>query len=72
LAAPVALPPLDEAAFSQLILHDKKAAQRAVKFIVLRGIGHADLREGTTPAELWPIFQRFIAAVPGLLTLAPR
>jgi 3-dehydroquinate synthase len=69
LVSPVTLPALDEAAFSALILHDKKAAQQAVKFIVLKGVGQADRRDKTTPAELWPLFQRFLVEVPGMLSV---
>jgi 3-dehydroquinate synthase len=72
LVTPVALPTLDKAGFSALILHDKKAAQQAVKFIVLTGVGRADIREKTTPAELWPLFRRFVAEVPGILTVQAR
>ncbi len=67
LAMPVAWQPLSEGTFTALLLHDKKAAQQAVKFIVLKGLGHAAIREKTTPAELWPLFQRFLAEMPGLL-----
>jgi len=72
LVSPVTLPALDEGAFSALFLHDKKAAQQAVKFIVLKGVGKADIREKTTPAELWPLFQRFLDAVPGMLRVNSR
>ncbi|HEX7927032.1 MAG TPA: 3-dehydroquinate synthase, partial [bacterium] len=69
---PVAMPSIDEAGFAALILHDKKAAQQAVKFIVLRGVGRADIREKTTPAELWPLFRRFLAEVPGMLQVQAK
>jgi 3-dehydroquinate synthase len=72
LVTPIAVPPLDEEAFAALVLHDKKAAQRAVKFIVLNGLGQAAIREQTTPAELWPLFQRFLAEVPGVLRVSGR
>jgi 3-dehydroquinate synthase len=67
LATPVSLPPLDEARFAALLLHDKKASQRALRFIALDDLGNAVLRDGTTPAELWPLFRRFLAELPGLL-----
>ena len=69
LVTPVRLPPLDEARFAELLLHDKKAAGRSLRFIVLEGLGRAALRDGTTPAELWPLFQRFLAAQPQVLRL---
>ncbi len=69
LAAPISLPRLDEPGFAALILHDKKAAQQAVRFIVLEGLGRASIRERTRPAELWPLFQRFVRSWPGLLSL---
>jgi 3-dehydroquinate synthase len=69
LVTPVRLPPLDEARFAELLLHDKKAAGRSLRFIVLEKLGRAALRDGTTPAELWPLFQRFLAAQPQVLRL---
>lgn len=65
----VRLPPLDERGFATLLLHDKKAARRAVKFIALGAVGRAEIREATRPEELWPLFQRFVREVPGLLRL---
>ena len=69
LVTPVRLPPLAEARFAELLLHDKKAAGRSLRFIVLERLGRAALRDGTTPAELWPLFQRFLAAQPQVLRL---
>jgi 3-dehydroquinate synthase len=69
LAAPVRLPPLDEAGFSALLLHDKKAARRTLRFIALEQVGRARIREGTSPQELWPLFQRFVRELPGMLRL---
>jgi len=69
LVTPVRLPPLDEERFTALLLHDKKASSGRLRFIVLEGLGRAAIREGTTPAELWPLFQRFLAAQPQVLRL---
>lgn len=60
LMMPAELPPLDERAFTELILHDKKAAQQTVRFVVLDGLGEVAIREKTTPAELWSLFRRFL------------
>jgi 3-dehydroquinate synthase len=59
LITPVSLPALDERAFAELMLHDKKSAWGALRFILLEGLGRALVRERTTPAELWPLFRRF-------------
>ncbi|MEE8395786.1 MAG: 3-dehydroquinate synthase [bacterium] len=67
LATTVVLPPLDEAGFAAHLMHDKKAERGTLRFIVLEGLGRAAIREGTTPAELWPFFQRFEREFPGLL-----
>lgn len=69
LVTPVRMPPLDEGRFTELLLHDKKASAHRLRFIVLEGLGRAAIREGTTPAELWPLFQRFLAAQPQVLRL---
>jgi len=61
LARPIVLPPLDEERFTGLLMHDKKASNRTVRFVALRQLGHAIIREGTTPAEMWPLFQQFLA-----------
>jgi 3-dehydroquinate synthase len=70
LVTPMRLAPLDQARFTELLLHDKKASQAGLRFIVLEGLGSAEIRPGTTPAELWPLFQRFIADQPQVLRLA--
>jgi len=70
LSRTIAIPPLSEEAFAALLMHDKKAARRSVRFIVLNGLGRAAIRENTTAAELWPLYQRFIREVPGLLSAA--
>jgi len=60
LVTPVRLPDLDERTFRDLVLHDKKSAQGAVKFILIKGLGEAVIRDGVTPAHLWPLFQTFM------------
>ncbi len=67
LATPIMLPPLGRAEFTELLMHDKKASNRAIKFILLKGIGGAFIRGETTPEELWPLFQRFAEEMPSLL-----
>jgi 3-dehydroquinate synthase len=69
LATPVNLPPLNEARFSELLLHDKKASARSLRFIVLDGLGRAAIREGTTPEELWPLFRNFLSDQPRVVRL---
>jgi 3-dehydroquinate synthase len=70
LVTPVRLAALNESRFGELLLHDKKASERSLKFIVLKALGHADIRPGTTPAELWPLFQRFLADQPHVMQMA--
>jgi 3-dehydroquinate synthase len=70
LTRPIAMPPLDEAAFAALLMHDKKSARRAVRFIVLEALGRAAIREHATAADLWPLYRRFAREVPGLLSAA--
>jgi 3-dehydroquinate synthase len=70
LVVPVRLAPLDRARFIELLLHDKKASEASLRFIVLEGLGRAGIRPGTTPAELWPLFERFTADQPQVLRLA--
>lgn len=69
LVTPVRMAPLDEARFTELLLHDKKASARRLRFIVLEGLGRAAIREETAPAELWPLFQRFLADQPQVMRL---
>ena len=64
------LPPLSEARFAELLMHDKKAAAGGLNFILLRALGEAFIRPGTTPRELWPLFAAFPRDVPGVLRLA--
>lgn len=71
LIAPVTLPPLDDDIFTRLLLHDKKSSAGALRFIALRGLGDVFIREGTTPAELWPLFERFTGAMPEVCRIAP-
>ena len=70
LLEPIDLPHLDESRFAGLLMHDKKAAGGTLKFIMLQGLGNAVIRAGTTPAELWPLFSRFLREVPGVLRMA--
>jgi 3-dehydroquinate synthase len=70
LVTPVRMAPLDEKRFTGLLRHDKKAADASLRFIVLEGLGRAGIRPGTAPAELWPLFQRFLAEQPQVLRLA--
>ncbi len=69
LVTPVRMGPLDEARFTELLLHDKKASAKRLRFIVLEALGRAAIREDTTPSELWPLFQRFLADQPQVLRL---
>jgi 3-dehydroquinate synthetase len=61
------LPVLGEQAFAGLLLHDKKAAGPTMRFILLRRLGEACIREQTSPSELWPLFGRFLEEMPGVL-----
>jgi len=70
LLMPMALPPLDEATFSALLLHDKKTAQGGLKYILLEHLGQAFIRPNTTPAEIWPVFQQFLARFPQVCHLS--
>ena len=70
LIRPVTLPPLDRKGFVALLMHDKKAAHRTLSFILLRGLGESFIRTGTTPEELWPLFQGFLEEAPGALRLS--
>jgi len=72
LLTPVRLPPLDEAAFTRLLMHDKKAEAETLRFVVLHGLGEVGVREGTRPAELWPLFGDFLRAEPDALHLTPE
>ncbi|MCZ6559243.1 MAG: 3-dehydroquinate synthase [SAR324 cluster bacterium] len=67
LTAPIMLPPLGRDGFTKLLMHDKKAANRTINFILLDQVGHAFIRGGTTPEELWPLFQQFLEEMPGVL-----
>ena len=68
---PVSLPPLDAETFADLILHDKKASEQSVRFILLHGLGEVFIREKTRPEELWPLFQSFVETFPDVCRLAP-
>jgi 3-dehydroquinate synthase len=70
LLTPIRLPRLEQRQFAALLMHDKKAAGGTLRFITLRGLGRAAIREGTAPAELWPLFQQFMESMPGVLRFA--
>lgn len=67
LTRPIHMPPLDAAGFAHLLMHDKKAGSGTLKFIALDALGHAVIRGGTTPAELWPLLQEFLRELPQVL-----
>ena len=69
LATPVTLPNLSREGFTRLLMHDKKAANSTLRFVLLKGLGEAFIREGTSPEELWPILLGFMEAHPGLLRM---
>ena len=77
------MPPLDEATFTRLLMHDKKAGSGTLKFIALDGLGHAVIRRslpspgkvgisrgGPAPAELWRLLQAFLRELPQVLHVA--
>jgi 3-dehydroquinate synthase len=66
LISPVRLPLLDERTFTELMLHDKKSSGRAVRYILLRGLGDVFIREKTSPGEVWPVFRQFVRDHPGI------
>lgn len=70
LAVQITLPPLSEQQFAELLMHDKKAAGGTLRFVLLRAVGEACIREKTAPGELWPLFQRFLAESPGTLRIS--
>ena len=67
LLTPVRMPPLEARQFGALLMHDKKAADGMLRFIALRALGAAVIRERTAPAELWPVFGAFMEDVPGAI-----
>lgn len=71
LLVPVSLPPLSQANFHDLLMHDKKASEQTLKFILLQGIGDAFIREKTTSDELWPLFKSFSEVFPGIIQFQP-
>jgi len=70
LTQPISMPPLDPDAFAHLLMHDKKAGSGTLKFVALNGLGHAVIRGGTAPAELWPMLQDFLREQPQVLRVA--
>lgn len=69
LATRVELPTLAREGFFQLLMHDKKASGNTLKFILLRTLGEAFIREKTPPADLWPHFQAFLGEMPETICL---
>ena len=63
LITPVELPPLDEAGFRDLLLHDKKTTGQSLGFVLLKGLGDVVIRK-ITPAEVWPVFLDFLEEYP--------
>ncbi len=68
----IELPPLSEEVFSSLLMHDKKAASGSMKFVLLRALGEAFVREATTPAELWPLLRDFAEELPNVLKMSAQ
>lgn len=69
LVRPVRLPPLGAREFAGLLMHDKKAAEGVLRFIGLRALGEAAIREGTAPVELWPLFGAFLEEAPEVIRI---
>ncbi len=65
----VTLPSLTAEQFERLILHDKKAAEGGVSFILLAGMGRCQIRKQTSASELWQLFQRFLQEFPEVCRL---
>ena len=65
----VTLPPLTAEVFESLILHDKKASDGGVSFILLSGIGRCQIRKQTPAHELWTLFQAFLQEFPEVCRL---
>ncbi|MBF0287521.1 MAG: 3-dehydroquinate synthase [SAR324 cluster bacterium] len=64
LACSIQLPALNYPLFKDLILHDKKANQQAVDFILIRNIGECFIHNNTSPELIWELFQKFIDTHP--------
>ena len=62
LLAPIVMAPLAGNEFTELLLHDKKAGNRTLRFILLKSLGEATISEKTRPEDLWAAFTEFLAA----------
>ena len=60
----VTLPQLDATAFRALLLHDKKAENQAVNFILLRNLGECFIQRQMPVETLWEHFGRFLKTFP--------
>jgi 3-dehydroquinate synthase len=60
----VQLKPLTEAAFTTLLLHDKKAENQAINFILLRDLGECFIQKSMDTSTLWQHFQQFLQEYP--------
>ena len=60
----VTLPQLDAMAFRALLLHDKKAENQAVNFILLRSLGECFIQRQMSVETLWKHFGRFLETFP--------
>lgn len=67
LARPVEMPRLSEKSFSELLMHDKKASNQSLRFVLVKGLGGAFYRDQTTPSELWPLFNGFLREMPDVM-----
>lgn len=70
LVNPVVMPRLEAPEFEALLMHDKKASDHTLRFIVLKALGEAFIREKTAPAELWPLFGEFLAESPNVMQMS--
>ncbi|MBF0349653.1 MAG: 3-dehydroquinate synthase [SAR324 cluster bacterium] len=66
---PMVLPALDFNQFQELMLHDKKADQKSVHFILLKNVGTCFINKHTSVESLWEVFQTFLIRFPKLIRL---
>ncbi len=66
----IQLAPLDYSLFKELILHDKKANQQSVHFILIKDIGQCFIHKNTSPELIWELFQKFIEKHPWACQMA--
>jgi 3-dehydroquinate synthetase len=66
----VTLPQLDAMAFRALLLHDKKAENQAVNFILLRSLGECFIQRQMSVETLWEHFGHFLETFPRACRLA--